>query len=50
MISPEKTNRQLVEGRKAAPKLPMTYGDLIAEYTVAVRRDKKNGFQNVAIG
>jgi hypothetical protein len=31
-------------------RLPKTYGDLIAKYTIAVKRDKKNGLQNVAIG
>ena len=36
--------------RKVTPKFPKTYGDLLARYTVAVKRDTKNGFQNVAIG
>lgn len=46
LISPDKLNMQAVAkmARMAAPKLPKTYGDLTAEYTVAVKRDKKNGF------
>ena len=32
------------------PRLPRTYGDLIANYTVQVKKDKKSGYNNVALG
>jgi len=30
--------------RQMGSRLPKTYGDLIAKFTVAVKRDRKNGF------
>ena len=32
------------------PRLPKTYGDLIAKFTVSVKRDMERNLSNVAIG
>lgn len=32
------------------PRLPRTYADLVEKYTVAVKRDRQNGYPQVAVG
>lgn len=49
-LSSTSSNNGMTALKKMGSRLPKTYGDLIAKYTIPVKRDKKNGFQNVAIG
>ena len=36
--------------KRLMPRLPKTYGDLDEKFTIAIKRDQKKGYRNVAVG
>ena len=41
----------MASGKRLMPRLPRNYGDLVANFTISLKRDKKDGGQpNVAVG
>ena len=40
----------MASGKRLMPRLPRTYGDLVADFTVQVKQDRKSGHENRAVG